>query len=143
MIRPRKLLLAMKKRRKALPICSSRVHLLSKFKLQNSNFKSQKSKFKHWSTTQLASSAKLLNLPTALLGCNDLHWLPVSSRIQRKITLIRFHIIAGTAPPFLSELLHLYSPYRCLPSGSDTLIFRIPRTGTLGERSFQYIGPFI
>ena len=75
----------------------------------------------------------------------DLHWLPISSRIQYKIALTCYHIISGTAPPYLSELLHLYSPSRSLRSASDTRIFRVPRvcTRTLGERSFQYIGPVI
>ena len=75
----------------------------------------------------------------------DLHWLPISSRIQYKIALICFHIISGTAPPYRSELLHLYSPFRSLRSASDTRIFRVPRMGrrTLGERSFQYIGHVI
>ena len=44
----------------------------------------------------------------------DLHWLPISSQIQYKIALICFHIVSGTAPPYLSELLHLYSPSRSL-----------------------------
>ena len=75
----------------------------------------------------------------------DLHWLPISSRIQYKIALICFHIISGTAPPYLSELLHLYSPSCSLRSTSDAQIFRVPRVcrRTLGERSFQYIGPVI
>ena len=75
----------------------------------------------------------------------DLHWLPISSRIQYKIALTCFHIISGTAPPYLSELLHLYSPSRSLRSASDTRIFRVPRvwSGTVGERSFQCIGPVI
>ena len=61
----------------------------------------------------------------------DLHWLPISNRIQYK------------APPYLSELLHFYSPSRSLRSASDTRIFRVPRVcgRTLGERSFQYIRP--
>ena len=46
----------------------------------------------------------------------DLHWLPISSRIQYKIALTCFHIISGTAPSYLSELLHLYSPSRSLRS---------------------------
>ena len=37
----------------------------------------------------------------------DLHWLPFSSRIQYKIALICFHIVSGTAPPYLSALLIL------------------------------------
>ena len=39
----------------------------------------------------------------------DVHWLLISSRIQYKIALTCFHIISGTAPPHLLELLHLYS----------------------------------
>ena len=72
----------------------------------------------------------------------DLHWLPVSSWIQYKIALTCFHIISGTVPPYLSELLHLYSPSRSIRSTSDTRIFRVPRVcrRTLGKRSFQYIG---
>ena len=74
-----------------------------------------------------------------------LHWLPISSRIQYKMALICFHIVSGTAPPYLSELLHLYSPSRSLRSAADTRIFRVPRMGrrTLGERSFQYTGPVL
>ena len=75
----------------------------------------------------------------------DLHWLPISSRIQYKIVLTCFHIVSGTAPPYISELLHLYSPSRSLRSASDTRIFLVPRVWmrTLGERSFQCIGPVI
>ena len=61
----------------------------------------------------------------------DFHWLPISSRIQYKIALTCFHIISGTAPPFLSELLHVYSPSRSLRSHSDTRIFR-PSTAVRG-----------
>ena len=61
----------------------------------------------------------------------DLHWLPISSRIQYKIALICFHIVSGTAPPDLSELLHLYSPSRSLRSAADTRIFRVPRMGRM------------
>ena len=39
----------------------------------------------------------------------DIHWLPISSRIQCKVALVCFHIVSGTGPPYLSELLHLYS----------------------------------
>ena len=59
----------------------------------------------------------------------DFHWLPISSRIQYKIALICFHIVPGTGPPYLSELLHLYSPSRSLRSSSDSRIFHILRMG--------------
>ena len=73
----------------------------------------------------------------------DLHWLPISSRIKYKIALTCSHIVSGTAPLYLSMLLHLYSPSRSLRSALDTRIFRVPRVcrRTLGERSFQHIGP--
>ena len=61
----------------------------------------------------------------------DLHWLPISSRIQYKIALIYFHIVSGTAPPYLSELLHHYSP-RSLRSAADT---RIVKTILSGHRT--------
>ena len=75
----------------------------------------------------------------------DLHWLPIGSQIQYKIALICFHIVSGTVPPYLSALLHLYSPSCSLRSAADAHIFRVPRMGrrTLGERSFQYLGPVL
>ena len=75
----------------------------------------------------------------------DLHWLSINSWIQYKTALTCSHIVSGTAPLYLSELLHLYSPSRSLRSAADTRIFRVPRVcrRTLWERSFQYIGPVI
>ena len=75
----------------------------------------------------------------------DLHWLPGSSWIPYKIAFICFHVVSSTAPPYLSGLLHLYSPSRSLRSASDTRIFHVPRMGrrTLGEWCFQYIGTLI
>ena len=32
--------------------------------------------------------------------------------VHNKIVLTSFHIVSGTAPPCLSELLHLYSPFQ-------------------------------
>ena len=37
----------------------------------------------------------------------DLHWLPISSLIQYKIALIYFHIVSGTAPPYLKDGLRI------------------------------------
>ena len=74
-----------------------------------------------------------------------LHWLLISSKIQYKIALTCFHIVSGTALPYLSELLYLYSPSCSLHSATDTQIFHVPKVcrSTLRERSFQYIGPVI
>ena len=56
----------------------------------------------------------------------NLHWLPISSQIQYKTVITCFHIVSSTALPYLSELLHLYSPSP-LHSASDTQIFHVPR----------------
>ena len=72
-------------------------------------------KSREWSTAQLASFFAHI---TPLLF--DLHWLPISNRIQYKIALDCFNIVYGTAPQYLSELLHLYSPPCSLHSSSDT-----------------------
>ena len=55
----------------------------------------------------------------------DLHWLPISSRIQYKIAVTCFHSISDTAPLHLSELLYLYPPSPSLRPASDTRIFSI------------------
>ena len=47
----------------------------------------------------------------------DLHWLPISSRIQYKIALSCFHIISGTAPPYLSEFPKPLPIFPCVGCG--------------------------
>ena len=39
-----------------------------------------------------------------------LHWLPVTHRIQYKISTVCFNSISGTAPPHLSDLLQPHTP---------------------------------
>ena len=74
-----------------------------------------------------------------------LHWLPVTHRIQYKISTICFHSISGTAPQYLSDLLQPYTPARQLRSASDTRTLVTPRvnTKTFGEISFSYAGPSV
>ena len=74
-----------------------------------------------------------------------LHWLPVTHRIQYKISTICFNSISGTAPQYLSDLLQPYTPARQLRSASDTRTVVAPRvnTKTFGERSFSYTGPSV
>ena len=59
-----------------------------------------------------------------------------------------FHLLPHCfwySSPYLSNILHLYSPSCSLRSAADTRIFHVPRMGrrTLGERSFQYTGPVL
>ena len=75
----------------------------------------------------------------------DLRWLPVERRISYKIATICYNVITGTAPPYLSDLLELYTPLRTLRSSADTRIFRIlnGRKRFQGKRAFSFIGPSI
>ena len=72
-----------------------------------------------------------------------LHWLPITSRIQYKISSICFKSVVGIGPQYLTDLLHQYIPRRPLRSSSDSRLLCVPRvsTKTFGERSFSYIGP--
>ena len=49
----------------------------------------------------------------------QLQWLPISERIKYKTACMCYNAITGSAPSYLSELLHLYSPPRSLRSSSD------------------------
>ena len=72
----------------------------------------------------------------------DLHWLPVKSRIDFKVLLLTHKCLYGNAPMYLKELLHEYKPGRSLRS-SDQSLLSIPRTKlkTFGDRSFAAYAP--
>ena len=75
----------------------------------------------------------------------QLHWLPVSDRIKYKTACICYNAITGSAPSYLSELLHLYSPSSSLRSSSDTRMLKLQRFNrkTHGFRTFSHFGPHI
>ena len=72
-----------------------------------------------------------------------LHWLPISQRIFFKLDLLSYKCLHKSAPSYLCDQLHLYTPSRSLRSSSDTLALRIPRVKhtTIGSRSFSVAGP--
>ena len=72
-----------------------------------------------------------------------LHWLPISERIKYKTACMRYNTITGSAPSYLSELLHFYSPSRSLRSSSDTRMLKTQRFNrkTHGFRTFSHFGP--
>ena len=75
----------------------------------------------------------------------QLHWLPISERIKYKTACMCYNAITGSAPSYLSELLHLYSPSRSLRSSSDTRMLKIQcfYSKTHGFRTFSHFGPHI
>ena len=74
---------------------------------------------------------------------HSLHWLPISDRIDYKISSLTHSAICGTGPEYLSELVQIYTPSHPLRSSSDTSLLCIPsvRTKTYGQRSSSYQAP--
>ena len=72
------------------------------------------------------------------------HWLPISEQIKYKTVCMCYNAITGSAPSYLSELLHLYSPSR-FRSSSDTRMLKLQRFNrkTHGFRTFSHFGPHI
>ena len=75
----------------------------------------------------------------------SLHWLPIDSWMQYKLSSLCYNCLNSTAPDYLTELLRIYKPTRQLRSSSDTSILCIPtvRTHSFGQRSFSYAAPTV
>ena len=75
----------------------------------------------------------------------SLHWLPIDSRIQYKLSSLCYNCLNSTAPDYLSELLRIYKPTRQIHSSSDTSILCIPTVciHSLGQRSISYAAPAV
>jgi len=54
----------------------------------------------------------------------DLHWLPVSHRINLKLCLLTWKTLHTACPPYLSELITHYLPPRALRSSNTNFLAR-------------------
>ena len=74
----------------------------------------------------------------------NLHWLPVSKRVEYKILLLTFNILNSTVPEYLSSLLYSYKPVRELRSSSQQLLF-VPKSKLklFGDHAFSVLAPRI
>jgi hypothetical protein len=74
----------------------------------------------------------------------ELHWLPVSHRINYKIALLTFKALHDLAPVYLKELLTPYAPTRSLRSARKNLL-EVPayHLKAYGGRSFECMAPVI
>uniref|UniRef100_A0AAZ1XVH5 Reverse transcriptase domain-containing protein n=1 Tax=Oreochromis aureus TaxID=47969 RepID=A0AAZ1XVH5_OREAU len=72
----------------------------------------------------------------------ELHWLPVKSRIIFKLLLLTFKAIHNLAPPYLSDLLTTTCSARPLRS-SSSIQLAVPsfRLTTMGSRAFSCSAP--
>ena len=74
----------------------------------------------------------------------NLHWLPIEKTIIFKIIVLTFRAMHGTAPQYLSDLLHINTPSRILRSSSKTLLSVVrPRLDTYGSRAFSVAAPLL
>ena len=74
---------------------------------------------------------------------HSLHWLPVQQSIKHNVCSICYATLTNTSLKYMSELVNVYTPSRCLCSSSDscTLTILCVRTKTCGQCSFVYQGP--
>ena len=77
---------------------------------------------------------------------HELHWLPITQRIDFKIALVTFKCIHGNAPKYLKELLTIQSNVRTnLRSDKSGLLLHVPKSNlsTGGDRSFHVNAPHV
>ena len=72
----------------------------------------------------------------------DLHWLPVSHRINFKLCLLTWKTLHTARPPYLSELITHYLPPRALRSSNTNLLARPTGiTSNFTSRAFSVSAP--
>jgi len=52
----------------------------------------------------------------------QLHWLPITSRVQYKLCLLMCDVFHGTAPSYLTELCHVCNDDDYVPQNAGTLL---------------------
>ena len=75
----------------------------------------------------------------------QLHWLPVHSRIIFKLLTVIYKCFTNQAPMYLAELIIPYKSGRSgLRSGSDNRLVTIPKTNTSSwDKGFYSAGPML
>ena len=71
----------------------------------------------------------------------ELHWLPITSRIQYKVTLLVYKTLHGPAPQYLQDLIQYRSARPGLRSAGIRLNVPMTRSVTYGDRAFCSSGP--
>ena len=75
----------------------------------------------------------------------ELHWLPVHRRIEFKILSLTYKALHNQAPEYVTNMLDVYTPRRCLRSASGATLLVIPasRTNKYGDRCFRTAAPVL
>lgn len=94
------------------------------------------------SAARVVSKTRMRDHITPVL--RELHWLPVSKRIEYKLLSLSYQSINKSGPEYLSELIPEYTPNRELRSSSQKLLQLPGKKETLkkySERAFSYSAP--
>ena len=77
-------------------------------------------------------------------SCFSLHWLPIDSQIQYKLSSQCYNSLNSTTPGYLTELLKVYKP-TCQLHSSHIFICCLPsvHSQSLDQRSFSYAVPSV
>jgi len=74
---------------------------------------------------------------------SELHWLPVSKRINFKIATLTYKILHSDQPIYLRSLIRFEAPSRLLRSSSQHKLHQPRIHLTIGERAFSSASPTI
>jgi len=79
---------------------------------------------------------------SSIVTLKELHWLPISYRIDYKIAVMSHKILTSGQPSYLRSLLQPASSVRCLRSSSNALMLTVPfcKTAT-AARAFSNYAP--
>ena len=73
----------------------------------------------------------------------QLHWLPIHTRIRFKLATITYNALSTSSPHYLASQLSLYQPVRSLRSADLQLLNQPKSKTTFGSRSFRCAAPSI
>ena len=67
----------------------------------------------------------------------DLHWLPITQRVQYKVALITHKVLTTRQPQYLAEIVTAYVPKRELRSSTQNRLAGRSANLKIGERAFS------
>jgi len=73
----------------------------------------------------------------------QLHWLPVHSRIRFKLATITYKALSTNSPQYLASLIHYNQPARSLRSSNQHYLFPTASKINFGSRSFRCSAPVV
>ena len=84
----------------------------------------------------------VLQLPRSVdAPLRELHWLPVSRRIDFKLNVTVFKAIHGLAPDYINELVVPYAVTRTRRADESQRLYLPKTTNGKGDRAFKIAGP--